>query len=143
MRVGVPTEVKADEYRVALTPTGARELADAGHEVVVQRGAGEGSAIGDADYEAQGARVVPDVEAVFEEAQLIVKVKEPQEHELALLGPRHTLFTFLHLAPAPGPDPGAVRLGRHLHRLRNRRGLPREAAAAGPDVGGGGEDRHP
>src|SRR5919202_1255036 len=101
MRVGVPTEVKADEYRVALTPTGARELVDAGHEVVVQRGAGEGSAIADSDYEAQGARVVPDLEAVYDEAQLIVKVKEPQPEELGLLAPRHTLFTFLHLAPAP------------------------------------------
>jgi alanine dehydrogenase len=101
MRVGVPTEVKADEYRVALTPTGARELVDAGHEVLVQRGAGEGSAIADADYETQGARVVPDVEAVYDEAELIVKVKEPQPQELGLLGAQHTLFTFLHLAPAP------------------------------------------
>src|SRR2546423_7078263 len=101
MRVGVPTEVKADEYRVALTPTGARELVDAGHEVVVQQGAGEGSAIADADYRAQGARIVSDVEAVFEEAELVVKVKEPHDAELALLTPRHTLFTFLHLAPNP------------------------------------------
>src|SRR4051794_3586103 len=101
MRVGVPTEVKADEYRVALTPTGARELVDAGHEVVVQRGAGEGSAIADSDYEAQGARMVPDTESVYDEAQLIVKVKEPQADELGLLGPGHTLFTFLHLAPSP------------------------------------------
>src|SRR3954463_7394208 len=101
MRVGVPTEVKADEYRVALTPTGARELVDAGHEVVVQRGAGEGSAIADSDYEAQGARMVPNTEAVYDEAQLIVKVKEPQADELGLLGPGHTLFTFLHLAPSP------------------------------------------
>jgi alanine dehydrogenase len=101
MRVGVPTEVKADEYRVALTPTGARELVDAGHEVVVQRGAGEGSAILDSDYEAQGARMVADTEAVYDEARLIVKVKEPQAEELGLLGPGHTLFTFLHLAPAP------------------------------------------
>src|SRR3954452_16280006 len=101
MRVGAPTEVKADEYRVALTPTGARELVDAGHEVVVQRGAGAGSAIADSDYEAQGARMVPNTEAVYDEAQLIVKVKEPQADELGLLGPGHTLFTFLHLAPSP------------------------------------------
>src|SRR3954452_24860396 len=101
MRVGVPTEVKADEYRVALNPTGARELVDAGHEVVVQRGAGEGSAIADSDYEAQGARMAPDAEAVYDEARLIVKVKEPQPEELGLLERRHTLFTFLHLAPGP------------------------------------------
>jgi len=101
MRVGVPSEVMADEYRVALTPSGVRELVDAGHEVVVQRGAGEGSAIADATYESQGARIVPDAEAVFDEARLVVKVKEPQPEEVALLGPQHVLFTFLHLAPAP------------------------------------------
>ena len=101
MRVGVPSEVMADEYRVALTPSGVRELVDAGHEVVVQRGAGEGSAIADAAYESQGARVVPDAEAVFDEARLVVKVKEPQPEEVALLGPQHVLFAFLHLAPAP------------------------------------------
>jgi alanine dehydrogenase len=101
VRIGVPTEVKADEYRVALTPSGARELADAGHTVVVQRGAGEGSAIGDDAYVEQGATVVPDAAAVFEQADLIVKVKEPQPQEVALLEARHTLFTFLHLAPDP------------------------------------------
>jgi alanine dehydrogenase len=78
-----------------------RELVDAGHEVVVQAGAGEGSAITDADFQAQGARVVPDPEAVYDEAQLVVKVKEPQREEVALLGPQHSLFTFLHLAPSP------------------------------------------
>ncbi|MDQ6914941.1 MAG: alanine dehydrogenase [Actinomycetota bacterium] len=101
MRIGVPTEVKPDEYRVALTPTGARELADAGHEVVVQRGAGEGSAIADSDYEAQGARVVADAAAVFEAAELVVKVKEPQPEEVSLLRPGHVLFAYLHLAAAP------------------------------------------
>jgi len=101
MKVGVPSEVMADEYRVALTPSGVRELVDGGHEVVVQRGAGEGSAIADATYESQGARIVPDAEAVFDEARLVVKVKEPQSEEVALLGPQHVLFTFLHLAPAP------------------------------------------
>jgi alanine dehydrogenase len=101
MRVGVPTEIKTDEYRVALTPAGVRELTDAGHEVLVQQGAGEGSAISDADYGAQGARILPDAEAVFGEAELIVKVKEPQPEEVARLEPRHTLFTYLHLAPAP------------------------------------------
>jgi alanine dehydrogenase len=100
-RVGVPTEVKPDEYRVALTPTGVRELRDAGHEVYVQAGAGEGSAISDDEYRAQGAAIVPDADAVFDEAHLIVKVKEPQPEEVARLRPGHTLFTFLHLAPAP------------------------------------------
>ncbi|MDQ6778791.1 MAG: alanine dehydrogenase [Actinomycetota bacterium] len=98
MKVGVPTEVKVDEYRVALTPASVRELADVGHEVVVQSGAGEGSAIPDERYAEQGARIVPDAEGVFGEAELIVKVKEPQPEEVSLLEPRHTLFTYLHLA---------------------------------------------
>jgi len=101
MRVGVPTEIKDDEYRVALTPAGVRELHEHGHEVVVQAGAGEGSAITDDAYEAQGARILPDALAVFEAAELILGVKEPQPVEVEMLRPEHTLFTYLHLAPAP------------------------------------------
>jgi alanine dehydrogenase len=111
MRVGVPTEIKQDEYRVSMTPAGVRELTAAGHEVVVQMGAGEGSAIGDGDYVAQGARLAPDAEAVFAEADLIVKVKEPQPVEVALLEPRHTLFTYLHLAPDPELTAGLLDSG--------------------------------
>ncbi|MEA2177016.1 MAG: alanine dehydrogenase, partial [Solirubrobacteraceae bacterium] len=85
MHVGVPTEIKTDEYRVALTPSGVRELVEHGHEVLVQKGAGEGSAISDGDYTEQGARIVPDAEAVFAEADMVVKVKEPQPPEVALL----------------------------------------------------------
>jgi alanine dehydrogenase len=98
VKVGVPSEVKTDEYRVALTPAGVRELVDAGHEVFVQAGAGVGSAIMDEAYVAQGATIVPDADAVFEEATMIVKVKEPQPPEVARLEPRHVLFTYLHLA---------------------------------------------
>ncbi len=98
MRVGVPTEVKTDEYRVALTPAGVRELVEAGHEVLVQSGAGVGSAITDDAYLAQGAAIVPDADAVFTGGELIVKVKEPQPEEVERLEPRHTLFTYLHLA---------------------------------------------
>jgi len=98
MKVGVPTEVKSDEYRVALTPAGVRELVDAGHEVYVQNGAGEGSAIADEAYVAQGATILPDADAVFGEAGMIVKVKEPQPEEIARLAPHHILFTYLHLA---------------------------------------------
>ncbi len=101
MKVGVPTETKVDEYRVALTPAGARELSEHGHEVLVQAGAGEGSAVADADYEAQGARIVPDAAAVFAEAEMVLKVKEPQPPEVSLLRSGQTLFTYLHLAPAP------------------------------------------
>ncbi len=111
MRVGVPTEIKPDEFRVALTPAGVRELTGAGHEVVVQAGAGVGSAIGDDDYVAQGARIVADAAAVFAEADLVVKVKEPQPSEVALLEPRHVLFTYLHLAPDPELTRGLIESG--------------------------------
>jgi alanine dehydrogenase len=101
MKVGVPTEIKTDEYRVAITPAGVRELVDRGHEVLIQHGAGEGSAIADAEYAEQGAAIVPDATAVFAGSDMIVKVKEPQPLEVAMLEPRHTLFTYLHLAPDP------------------------------------------
>jgi alanine dehydrogenase len=100
-QIGVPAEIKTDEYRVAITPSGVRELVDAGHDVFVQRAAGEGSAIGDEEYEAQGAVILPTADEVFGRADLIVGVKEPQPEEVARLEPRHTLFTYLHLAPAP------------------------------------------
>jgi alanine dehydrogenase len=109
--VGVPTEIKTDEYRVALTPSGVRELSEHGHEVLVQAGAGEGSAIADDDYVAQGARIVPDADAVFAGAEMIVKVKEPQPEEVARLESRHTLFTYLHLAPDPDLTRGLVESG--------------------------------
>ncbi len=98
MKVGVPTEIKVDEYRVAMTPAGVRELVDAGHEVYVQQGAGNGSAISDEAYVKQGAKILPDAAAVFAQAEMIVKVKEPQPVEVAMLEPRHLLFTYLHLA---------------------------------------------
>lgn len=101
MKVGVPTETKPDEYRVGLTPAAVRELVAREHEVFVQGGAGAGSSISDAEYTAQGAAIVPNADSVFGAADLIVKVKEPQASEVALLEPRHTLFAYLHLAPAP------------------------------------------
>jgi alanine dehydrogenase len=111
MRVGVPTEIKVDEYRVAMTPAGVRELTARGHEVVVQAGAGDGSAFADAEYVAQGARIAPDAAAVFAEAEMIVKVKEPQAPEVAMLRPEHLLFTYLHLAPDPELTAGLVDSG--------------------------------
>src|SRR3954465_5071201 len=101
MKVGCPTEIKTDEYRVALTPAGVRELVEHGHDVVIQAGAGEGSAIADEEYTSQGAKILPDAAAVFAESDMIVKVKEPQAPEVAMLEARHTLFTYLHLAPDP------------------------------------------
>jgi alanine dehydrogenase len=111
VKVGVPTEIKADEYRVALTPSGVRELTDRGHSVCVQAGAGEGSAVTDEQYAAQGAMILPDAESVFGDADLIVKVKEPQASEVARLEPRHTLFTYLHLAPDPELTRGLLESG--------------------------------
>jgi alanine dehydrogenase len=101
MRIGVPTEIKADEYRVAITPAGVRELASRGHEVLVQSGAGEGSAMSDGEFRAQGARIAKDAEEVFAEADLVLKVKEPQAVEVAKLRAGQTLFTYLHLAAEP------------------------------------------
>jgi alanine dehydrogenase len=101
VRIGVPTEIKSDEYRVAITPAGVRELSTRGHEVLVQSGAGEGSAMADEQFVAQGARILPDAGAVFAQAELIVKVKEPQPQEASMLRPEQTLFTYLHLAAEP------------------------------------------
>lgn len=111
MKVGVPTEIKNHEYRVAMTPAGVRELTDLGHEVYIQAGAGIGSAITDEDYVAQGAQILPDADAVFETATMIVKVKEPQPVEVARLRPDHLLFTYLHLAPDPTLTQGLVDSG--------------------------------
>jgi alanine dehydrogenase len=101
MRIGVPSEIKPDEYRVAITPAGVRELTSRGHDVLVQAGAGEGSAMGDEQFLAQGARIVPDAQTVFGEAELVLKVKEPQASEVALLRSGQTLFAYLHLAAEP------------------------------------------
>jgi alanine dehydrogenase len=101
MRIGIPTEIKADEYRVAVTPAGVRELREHGHEVVVQAGAGEGSAISDAAYEAQGATIVPAAADVFDSAEMVLHVKELQATEIEMLRPGQLLFTYLHLAPDP------------------------------------------
>lgn len=99
--IGVPTEVKADERRVGLTPGSVREVVGRGNEVFVQSGAGDGAGFGDSEYESAGALVVDGVEEVFASADLIVKVKEPQANERGLLTERHTLFAYLHLAPDP------------------------------------------
>jgi alanine dehydrogenase len=101
MRIGVPTEIKNNEYRVGMTPAGARDLSSDGHEVLVQKGAGEGSGFGDKEYEAAGAKILPDADAVYDAADMIVKVKEPIEADLERLKDGQLLFTYLHLAPVP------------------------------------------
>jgi len=98
VHVGIPKEVKDSEYRVAATPEGVRELARAGHRVVVEASAGVGSAIADEHYELAGAEIVADADAVFAEAELIVKVKEPRPEEYERFRPGQVLFTYLHLA---------------------------------------------
>jgi alanine dehydrogenase len=111
MRVGVPKEIKNHEYRVGLTPGSVAELTAAGHTVNVQTGAGLGIDFSDDDYRAVGATILPDAPAVFRESDMIVKVKEPQASEIALLEPRHVLFTYLHLAPDPEQAKGLMASG--------------------------------
>ncbi len=101
MLIGVPKEIKNNEYRVGLTPAGARELVARGHDVIVQKGAGTAIGLTDDLYVTAGAKIADSLEAVFADAELIIKVKEPQPNECAMLRPGQTLFTYLHLAPDP------------------------------------------
>lgn len=100
MIVGVPKEIKNNEYRVAMVPAGVRALVENGHRVIVEQSAGEGSGISDAEYTAAGAKIVP-APTVFNDAEMIVKVKEPLPQEYPLMRAGQLLFTYLHLAPAP------------------------------------------
>jgi alanine dehydrogenase len=98
MRVGIPTEIKNNEFRVAITPSGVAELVQRGHEVLIQSGAGEGSAISDADFKRAGAQMITSADEVWAEAELLLKVKEPIEAEYSRMREGQTLFTYLHLA---------------------------------------------
>jgi len=111
MRIGVPKEIKTHEYRVGLVPGSARELIHRGHEVVVETGAGVGIGFPDAAYQAVGAKVLPNAAAVFGAADLVVKVKEPQAQEIALLRQDQVLFTYLHLAADKAQAQGLARQG--------------------------------
>ncbi len=111
MQVGVPREIKDNEHRVSLVPAGVRALVEAGHVVLVQDGAGTGSGIDNAAYEAAGAVIVKDVEAIFRRADLILKVKEPQEEEIPFLRQGQVLFTYLHLAAQPRLTRGLLQAG--------------------------------
>ena len=111
MRVGVPREIKNHEYRVGMTPASVAELTAAGHEVVVEALAGNGIDFSDRDYMDVGARILPNASEVFAAADMIVKVKEPQPSEIAMLRPHHTLFTYLHLAPDPDQAKGLMASG--------------------------------
>ncbi|MEA1013593.1 alanine dehydrogenase [Sphingosinicella sp. LY1275] len=111
MRVGVPKEIKNNEFRVGLTPSSVAELVAAGHEVVVETLAGVGIDFDDEAYLKVGARIASDAASVFGDSDMIVKVKEPQAQEIALLEPRHLLFTYLHLAPDPDQARGLMQSG--------------------------------
>src|SRR5436190_6599854 len=111
MRIGVPKEIKVHEYRVGLTPASVAELVAAGHEVVVETTAGNGIDCPDKAYEKAGAQILPDAQSVFKAADMIVKVKEPQPQEIALLVPRHILFTYLHLAADKPQAEGLMKSG--------------------------------
>ena len=111
MRVGTVTEIKNHEYRVGLTPESVRELAAHGHEVWVQSGAGNGIGASDADYVAAGATIKPDAGTVFDGCEMVVKVKEPQAGERAMLRKGQILYTYLHLAPDPEQTADLVKSG--------------------------------
>jgi len=111
MRVGVPREIKVHEYRVGLTPEAVREYAAAGHEVLVEAGAGAGISAPDAAYEAAGAKIIASASEVFARAELVVKVKEPQPSEWVQLRKGQILFTYLHLAPDPEQTEGLLKSG--------------------------------
>ena len=111
MRIGVPREIKIQEYRVGLVPEGVRELTHAGHEVLIESGAGGGIGVTDANYESAGAQIAPTAAAIFERSELIVKVKEPQPNECAMLRSGQVLFTYLHLAADPAQAEALMRSG--------------------------------
>jgi alanine dehydrogenase len=111
MRIGVPTEIKPGEGRVALTPAAVRELVRAGAEVLIQAGAGLGSRYADDAFAAEGAQIAPDADALWEGSELVMKVKEPQPEEVQRLRPDHVLFAYLHLAPDPEQTRGIQESG--------------------------------
>ena len=145
MRVGVPKEIKVLENRVGLTPESVREVVDRGHDVIVEHEAGQGIGMTDSDYARAGATVVATAREVFAGADMIVKVKEPQAVERAMLKPGQVLFTYLHLAPDPEQTKDLVKSGAVCVAYETvtsaSGGLPLLAPmseVAGPDGGAGG-----
>ena len=132
MRIGVPKEIKTLEFRVGATPGLVQRLVHEGHEVFVERGAAAGIGISDDAYAALGAKLLPDADAVFEAAEMIVKVKEPQPIEIARLKPHHILFTYLHLAADKDQAEGLMACGCTAIAYETVTDLG-PAAAAGPD----------
>jgi alanine dehydrogenase len=111
MRIGVPKEIKVHEYRVGLVPAGVRELTAAGHQVLIESGAGAGIGVDDAQYRAAGAAIAAGAAEVFQQADMVVKVKEPQPRECEMLRQGQVLFTYLHLAADPAQAQGIIKSG--------------------------------
>jgi len=111
MRIGVPREIKVHEYRVGLVPAGVRELIAAGHEVLIETGAGNGIGVDDAQFRTAGAAIAASAAEVFQRAEMVIKVKEPQAAECAMLRPGQVLFTYLHLAADPEQASGLMKSG--------------------------------
>ena len=111
MRIGVPKEIKVHEYRVGLVPAGVRELTAAGHQVLIESGAGSGIGVDDAQYRAAGAAIAANAAEVFQQADMVVKVKEPQARECEMLRSGQLLFTYLHLAADPAQAQGIMKSG--------------------------------
>ena len=143
MRVGVPKEIKVHEYRVGLTPASVAELIAAGHEVIVETKAGLGIDFSDQDYIDVGATIGADAAAVFARSDMIVKVKEPQASEIALLEPRHLLFTYLHLAPDPEQTKGLMASGATCIAYETVTANDGSLPLLEADVRGGGPDVDP
>jgi alanine dehydrogenase len=111
MRIGVPREIKVHEYRVGMVPAGVRELTAAGHEVLIETGAGNGIGVDDAQFRTVGAGIAANAAEIFQRAEMVVKVKEPQPAEYAMLRPGQVLFTYLHLAADPEQARGLMKSG--------------------------------
>ncbi len=127
MKIGVPTEIKPQENRVALTPAGGEQLVHRGHEVIVQSGAGLGSGFDDDAFRAVGARIAADAEATFGESETILKVKEPLAEEWPLMRAGSTMFTYLHLAASQNLTESLMKTGAHClayETLQVGRSLP-------------------
>ncbi len=111
MKIGVPKEIKTLEFRVGMTPDGVHELVVDGHEVIVETNVGDGIGVSDKDYRAAGARVAATADEIFAATDMIIKVKEPQMRECAMLRPGQILFTYLHLAADPAQAEALVQSG--------------------------------
>ena len=111
MLIGLPKEIKNNEFRVGITPSGTQELVQQGHQVIVQTNAGHSIGFTDELYQQAGARIEQSAETIFEQAEMIVKVKEPQLQECAMLRPGQILFTYLHLAPDPEQAKALIKSG--------------------------------